>query len=158
MMRKLTTLSIVAVCLATGACAQPEQAKVPFAATMSVHQFMTWFLEPSADLVWGSAGFIVTEEGEIDLQPTTQEGWDNVRNHASIVAEAGNLLMQPGYAADAGDWTDYANGLVVAGQSAREAAIAKDADALFEAGGAIYRVCRACHSRYIIDAAGSPSE
>jgi hypothetical protein len=158
MKKKLRLLGLVAVCVAIGACAQPEQAKAPFTPTMSVNQFMTWFLEPSADLVWDSAGFIVTEEGEVDLQPTTQEGWDNVRNHASIVAEAGNLLMQPGYAADAGDWTDYANGLVVAAQSARDAAIAKDADALFEAGGAIYRVCRACHSRYIIDAAGAPNE
>ena len=149
---KLSLLGLVG-CLAIGGCAQPEEASVSFAPSMTVHQFMTWFLEPSADAIWDSAGFVITEEGEVDLQPTTQEGWDVVRNNAAIVTEAGNLLMMPGYAADAGDWTDYANGLVAAGKSAREAAIAQDADALFEAGGAIYRVCRACHSRYIIEAA-----
>jgi cytochrome c556 len=32
---------------------------------------------------------------------------------------------------------------------AKSAAEAKDADALFAAGGAVYNVCRACHNKYM---------
>ena len=156
-MVKYRRWGLAAFCCALFGCTQPEQTQAPFTPTMNVHELMVWALEPSADLIWDSAGFIITEEGEVDLQPTTQEGWDEVRNRAAVVAELGNVLMMPGYAADAGDWTDYAKGLTVAGQQARNAAVAKDADALFEAGGAIYRVCRACHSRYVIDEA-TPSQ
>ena len=109
---------------------------------------MVWMLEPAADVLWDSAGYVITEEGEQDLQPTTQEGWNEVRNAATVVAESGNLLMMPGYAV-AGDWMEYSQALVAAGITARDAAIAQDADALFEAGARLYNVCRACHNRYI---------
>ena len=126
-----------------------EVMQTPYKPSVTVHQMMTWYLEPAADEIWGSAGFIITEEGEVDLQPTTQEGWDRVRNNATIVAEGGNLLMMPGMAADAEGWSDYARGLVDAGIVARRAAIDQDADALFNAGGQIYNVCKACHNRYM---------
>lgn len=133
------------------ACGGQEQQALPVKPTGTVHEFMLWHLEPAADVLWDSAGFILTAEGEQDLQPTTQEGWDHVRNNATVVAESGNLLMLPGYAADAGDWLEYAAGLVDAGIYAREAAEAKDADALFQAGANLYNVCLACHNRYIIE-------
>ena len=130
----------------------PPAAAVNYRPTTTMLNFMVWGLEPAADVIWGSAGFILTEEGERDLQPTTQEGWDHVRNSATIVAESGNLLMMPGYSPGDADWNEYAAALVAAGMSAREAAQAQDADALFEAGGRVYNVCRACHNRYIIEA------
>lgn len=133
-------------------CGETQQnVQVPFKTTLSMHEMMTWYLEPAADVIWDSAGFVITESGEVDLQPTTQEGWDNVRNNATVVAEAGNLLMMPGLAVDALDWQDYSVGLIDAAVSARKAAMNKDAEALFEAGGQIYNVCRACHNRYMID-------
>ena len=128
-----------------------KQTTIPFKTTVSVHEMMTWYLEPAADVIWDSAGFVITEEGEVDLQPTTQQGWDHVRNNATVVAEAGNLLMMPGIAADSEDWRDYSSGLIDAGVKARQAAINQDADALFDAGGQIYNVCRACHNRYIVE-------
>ena len=30
---------------------------------------MTEYLEPASDVIWGLEGAIITEEGEIDLQP-----------------------------------------------------------------------------------------
>ncbi len=143
---------VTLVCLA--GCAQPEeQSPVQFKATASVHELMVWLLEPAADVLWDSAGYVITEAGEQDLQPTTDEGWDAVRNNATTVAEAGNLLMMPGYAADNGDWMEYAEGLIAAGIGAREAAQARDADALFQAGARVYSVCLACHNRYMIEPA-----
>lgn len=121
--------------------------------TGSVYHMMAHYLEPAADKIWDSAGFVITEEGEIDLQPTTDDGWFAVEHAAIVVAEGGNLLMLDGYAADQADWAEYAQGLTRAGLKARDAAEQQDADALFAAGGEIYSVCRACHNRYMIKAA-----
>ena len=145
------TCAALAILLSSLAgCSQPEQTEaVAFAPTGTVLEFMNWHLEPVADVLWDSAGYIVTEDGEVDLQPTTQEGWDKVRNAATVVAESGNLLMIPGYAVDS-DWMEYSRGLITAGIKAREAAQAKDADALFQAGAQLYSVCLACHNRYIV--------
>jgi hypothetical protein len=144
---------VVAAALAGAAgCSEPPQSS-PYQATASLHDFMVWGLEPAADVLWDSAGYVVTVDGEQDLQPTTDEGWASVRNSATVVAESGNLLMMPGYRADTEDWMEYARGMVDAGIAAREAAQAHDADALFDAGGQLYNVCRACHNRYIIEPA-----
>ena len=61
--------------------------------------------------------------------------------------------MLDGYAADQADWAEYAQGLTRAALKARDAAEQQDADALFAAGGEVYSVCRACHNRYMINAA-----
>lgn len=137
---------LIVLCLS--ACSEPGESAMPYQSTSTMHDFMYWVLEPAADVIWDSAGVIITEEGETDLRPTTQEGWDHVRNSATVVAEAGNLLMMPGYRADEADWVEYSSGLIRAGLQARKAAMAQDADALFDAGGAIYNVCRACHNKY----------
>ena len=136
----------------TGCGQQSEQGSIQGAATGSTYQFMTEYLEPAADKIWSSAGAIITVEGEQDLQPTTDEGWAAVVHSASVVAEGGNLLMLKGYAADQGDWAEYAQGMTRAALKARQAAIDQDAEALFNAGGEIYNVCRACHNKYIIEA------
>ena len=139
------------VTLFAGCGETQKNVQAPFKTTLSMHEMMTWYLEPAADVIWDSAGFVITESGEVDLQPTTQEGWDNVRNNATLVAEAGNLLMMPGLGVNALDWQDYSVGLIDAALRARQAAMNKDAEALFEAGGQIYNVCRACHNRYMND-------
>ena len=110
---------------------------------------MEWILDPAADLIWDSAGFIITAEGEQDLQPTTEEGWQEVVRNAAVLAEAGNLLMLPGRNAG-DDWLEYSRGLTDAAILALRAAEAKDSDALFDAGGRIYQVCLACHGQYLI--------
>ena len=121
----------------------------PYAPTGNQYQFMTEYLEPASDVIWGSAGAIITEEGEIDLQPTTDEGWLNVVHAATVVAEGGNLMMMPGLANGESDWNEYAQGLTRAALLAKSAAEAQDAEALFSAGGAIHNVCRACHNKYM---------
>ena len=58
---------IVALLSLTG-CAEPqEQVEVSYQPTGTVHNFMMWHLEPAADVLWDSAGFILTAEGEQDL-------------------------------------------------------------------------------------------
>ena len=48
---------------------------------------MLWILDPAADVIWDSAGAIITAEGETDLSPTTDEGWEHVRNSAAVLTE-----------------------------------------------------------------------
>ena len=145
-MKKLIWPFLIAICVA---CGEQETQRVLPRATGSTYQMMTSYLEPSADKIWGSAGFVITEDGEVDLQPTTEEGWLSVINAATVVAEGGNLLLIDGYSPNESDWDAYSKGLTSAALKARQAAKNEDADALFEAGGEIYNVCRACHNRYI---------
>ena len=145
-MKKLTWPFLIAIC---ASCAEQEAQQVLPTATGSTYQMMTSYLEPAADKIWGSAGLIITEDGEVDLRPTTEEGWLNVINAATVVAEGGNLLLINGYSANEADWDAYSKGLTLAALKARQAAESQDADALFDAGGEIYNVCRACHNRYI---------
>jgi hypothetical protein len=128
----------------TAAVAAPP----PYRLVTDARQTMEWILDPAADVIWDSAGFIITAEGETDLAPTTDEGWEQVRQSAALVAEAGNLLMLPGRAAGP-EWVAYAEGLTGAGVLAMAAAEAHDAEALFEAGATLYQVCRGCHEVYM---------
>ena len=125
---------------------QPAPAYRP---VVNLRQTMEWILDPAADVLWDSAGFIITAEGETDLAPTMDEGWARVRNSAAVVAETGNLLLMPGRSAGT-DWVAFAQGLTGAGEVAMAAAEARDATALFDAGGQVYQACRACHEQYLV--------
>ncbi len=125
-----------------------------FAEVTDIKQLMNWILDPSADVIWASAGEIITEAGTEDLAPTTQEGWDAVRNAAAVVAEGGNLLMLPNHARP-GDWQEISQGLTRTAVLLIDAAERKDDDAVFKYGGQLYNVCVSCHQLYILpDAEG----
>lgn len=127
-----------------------SDAQHPYQVVTNIHQTMSWILDPAADVIWDSAGTIITAQGSEELAPTTDEGWAEVVNAAAVLTEAGNLLMMPGRAAG-DDWIEYSRGLVAAGQLALQAAEAQDSDALFDAGGRIYQVCKACHAQYWVE-------
>jgi hypothetical protein len=135
----------------------PPSAQAPtpdYRPVTSVLQVMEWILDPAADLIWDSAGFIITAQGETDLQPRSEAGWDGVRNGAAVVAEAGNLLMMPGRSGGR-DWDAQASRLSEAGLLALKAAEAHDAEALFAAGGQVYEACRGCHEQFMTSAAAA---
>lgn len=135
--------------VATGdaAEAQAAQGQPPYHAATDVHQMMMWIIDPAADVIWDSAGTIITEAGSRELAPTTDKGWSSVQRAAAILTEAGNLLMMPGRSAGE-DWIAWSRQLVDTGKLAMQAAEARDADLLFDAGGRIYQVCRGCHEQY----------
>ena len=154
MLRILSTVSALVLLSGCDPGGDPTPPSVPdpapaYRPVANVKQTMEWILDPAADVIWDSAGFIITAEGETDLAPTTDEGWEHVRNSAAVVAETGNLLMMPGRAGPP-DWVGYAQGLTAAGEVAMAAAEAHDADALFDAGGQVYVMCRACHAKYLV--------
>ena len=139
--------------LALAAC-EPTETSVPAQPVGDLHDTMTWFLDPAADVIWNSAGFVLTAEGETPLAPTTDEGWARVRHSAVVVAEGGNLLllphMLPAAAEEIGTdaWVEFSHGMTRIGMEAMAAVDAQDADALFTVGGHLYNVCLACHQVY----------
>jgi len=148
---KITTpplLRVLALAALLCACtAEPPPEPPRYEIVTDMRQTMEWILEPAADTLWDSAGFIITAEGEEDLSPTGDEEWARVQWAAATLTESANLLMLPGRAAGE-DWIEYSRGLVEAGKLAMAAAETRDAEALFDAGGRIYQVCRACHNQY----------
>jgi hypothetical protein len=138
----LITASVVSL---TG-CSGPQPP--PFKPLADTKLLMNAVMDPAADVIWGSAGQIITAEGTQDLRPTTDEGWAHVRNNAIGLAETGNLLMMVPRAKD-DEWMRISQAMVDVAATAARAAEAKDADALFEAGANIYSVCTNCHSKYM---------
>ena len=132
------------------AASPAEQADAgPFKLSGDVKHIMQWVLDPAADGIWDSAGSIITAAGTKELAPTTDEGWLAVEHNAAVVAASGNLLLMPGRSVDDEGWRNISQGLVDAGLLAQAAAKKQDSDALFDAGGQIYRICNACHSVYV---------
>ncbi len=120
-----------------------------FNTSLNMKDFMNLILDPAADVLWDSAGWVDSREtGYEELYPTTDEQWDYVRRHAALLIEIGNMLALPGRAVDNDAWLTYANGLSQAGALAMEAAAVQNKEDFFQAGAQLYSVCTACHQAY----------
>lgn len=136
--------------LITSGCAPEPEAQPNYRVILGMPELMTQVLDPAADVIWDSAGFDITKDGEKNLAPTTEEGWNQAANGGAVLMEAANLLMLPGRALP-GDWREIASGLADAGRAAKTAAENHDDDALFQAGATVYRVCVSCHQLYWVE-------
>jgi hypothetical protein len=126
----------------------------PFKAVADNKLLMQAILDPAADEIWESVGWIITAEGTEEVYPRTDEEWMKVRNAAVTVIESGNLLMMAPRAKDNADWMRISQGLIETGQNAMRAAEAKDRDQVFTIGGDVYDVCTACHAKYSPEVVG----
>lgn len=145
----MRTLLLPSLLLMLGACAPAPAPTAQFEAVVDAKQMMNWIMDPNADVIWGSAGTISTLEGVEDLAPTTQAGWDAVRNAAATLAETGNLLKMPGHSRG-DDWNEIATGLTRTSVLLIGAAEQKNDQQVFDYGGQLYNVCVACHQRYML--------
>jgi hypothetical protein len=132
------------------ACGKQAPATPQYQVVTDVRHTMELIIDPAADLIWDSAGSVITAAGEQDLAPATPEDWAKVAAAAAVLTESGNLLMMPGRSAGP-DWDEYSSALITTGKLAMAAAEQQDANALFDAGGSIYQVCLACHNQYMPD-------
>jgi hypothetical protein len=155
-LKRLITLAACAALLTAcspktpAAPAAPEAAK--FNTDIDMVELMVHVVDPAAFAFWRGSGWEITEKGERDLSPTTEEGWKTLEDGAATVAEAGNLLMLPGRArAPEADWNRYANLLTQRAMEAKAAAEKKDKQAVFDTGGRLYEVCTACHKQFVIN-------
>ena len=150
-----SALALVALIGAfVGGCGGEAPPAAGFQPVGDIHDTMTWVLDPAADVIWGSTGFVITDAGEQSLAPTDQEGWLRVKHAGAVLAESGNLLLMAHLLPEHGDdaaldpWREYARGMTRIAQQAMQAADDEDAAALFEIGGHLYNVCLACHQAY----------
>jgi hypothetical protein len=151
----------------------------------SILEVMLQIVDPYADAIFESVSVVITQEGEKETRPQTEEDWLEVRGNALILAESGNLLKiprpvspakpAPGIAfeppgpddlspaqveqllkRDRRAFDAFAQGLTDAALIALRAADARSVDGLYEAGDAIDQACENCHSTYWYPAADSP--
>jgi hypothetical protein len=133
---------------ALAGCSPTPPPPATFAAVVEFKQLMGWVIDPAADVIWDSVQSIMTISGTKEIAPQTDEQWAAVRNAAATLAESSNLLMMEGRARDNAGWMSAARRLRVTATQAIKAAEAKDAAAVFAAGGEIYSACKACHEKY----------
>ncbi|HEX7036504.1 MAG TPA: hypothetical protein VF210_12050 [Pseudomonadales bacterium] len=155
-MRVRSLLGTVLVVVAGCGEQSPAAPETHYRLVLDTQQLMNWVIDPSADVIWGSAGSITTAEGEQDLAPVDDEGWVRVRHAGAMLAESGNLLMLPGRSRGA-DWDEFAEGLMGIAERTIAAADARDDERLFELGGQLYNVCVACHQQYMLAEAEASS-
>jgi hypothetical protein len=117
----------------------PAAAKSPFKLVANVEQVMKVITIPSSDVIFAAAGDTPKTPGE----------WQTIQNNALLLAESGNLLMMPGRARDNQEWVKAAQAMIDASMNALNAASAKNADALADAGDKIYVTCETCHDKYM---------
>jgi len=148
---------VLAACAAALVACSPQKpgakgaGDAKFNSDLPMSEFMGHVVDPAAFLYWDNSGSVVTEAGEQDRYPTTDEGWDVLVTGASTLAEAGNMLQLPARVREpVADWNKYAQMLSDRAMIARAAAEKHDKKAVFDEGGRIYEVCVACHEQFII--------
>jgi hypothetical protein len=144
-MRRRVWFVGVAIVAATG-CGGPDPP--PYKPIADVKQLMQGIVEPSADVVWDSVATIFTKEGVEERRPRSEAEWADVRSHAMMLTEAGNLLMMPPRAKDGDQWMKMAQQLVDTSAVALRAAEAHNVDQLLMIGGEIDEACENCHKKY----------
>ncbi|MCE2421839.1 MAG: hypothetical protein J4G03_00745 [Gemmatimonadetes bacterium] len=105
-------------------------------------------IEPAAEVYWDAVGEIIDSAGVREIRPAGPEEWEAVRRAAVVLAESGNLMMIPGRALDRGDWMSFSAAMRETALDAAAAAAARDPEATFLAGDALYYSCSDCHVRY----------
>jgi hypothetical protein len=146
-------ISIALTLLVLASCDSGEPVtETPYKPTTEMVNLMNWIMDPAADVIWGNSGWEMTELGEQELFPQTDEEWQKLVHASAMIAESGNLLMMPGRENGADgrgeDWIAYSQAIVDTGNKLLEASQAQDKQAIFDIGGDLYRVCVACHQRY----------
>ena len=143
------------VIVGASACRTPPPPPPPFHTTVNLKDLMLNVIDPAADGVWDAVSTVATVEGVFETFPATDDEWAGVRSYAIQLAETGNLLMLPARSNGSPEWLADAQALTAQSIRAIKATEAKDKDALFTIGGDIYDVCTSCHSKFIVQPAGT---
>ena len=122
---------------------------IDFKASLTADELMHLVIEPAADVLWDSAGWVMTVEGETSLVPTTDDEWLVAESAAGVIIASGDLLKIPHPTEERDElWSTFADQLSDQGRIAQEAILNRDGDALFQAGASLYQSCVQCHDVY----------
>lgn len=120
-----------------------------FVQVATMRHLMEEVFEPAADRYWSSVGSTMDKTGTREYSPKTDREWTAVRDAATTVAEAGNLLLIEGRRADDVNWVTFATEMIQAASLARDAAAARDRQGVFDRGAELYDKCTQCHAMYL---------
>jgi hypothetical protein len=110
--------------------------------------FMNGVMQPTAEELWGSVGFIIDASGEHDLSPKSDEEWQAVVGRADAVIDLAEGLKNAAFAWDPDTWSAYCDEVIAAAEANRRAAEAQSVDAMYEAGELLDRACESCHLHF----------
>lgn len=133
---------LLAVAMAMAACASTERPLAESTASLSMHDFMKKVIDPAANEVFAAGN-------AEDASKVSPAQWKATLEAAGVLQETGRLLLVAPRANPDPDWTRTAQLMVDAGADANAAAVARDHDAAFEAGGKLYESCNGCHSKFV---------
>jgi cytochrome c556 len=142
---------------------------------VSIKELMENIIDPIADNVFDAVGVDVSVKGVVETKPVTDDDWAKVRQGAVTLAEGSNLLKMHRPVAPPGDknnsngpnapelspeqiqskidgdralWNKHADDLRDEALKVLDIVKARDADALFQAGSRLDKVCENCHLEY----------
>lgn len=155
------------------AAPRPRAAAAPpstYKPAATVKDLMNYIVIPSSAALFGAVGTVEGPNGFEEKAPKNDAEWAEVRKHALLLSEAGNLLIVPGrhiagpndksknpgtelepsqmealVAKDRAGFAKKARGLVDATVPVLKAIDAKNAEALSDAAGEIDDACESCH-------------
>jgi len=140
----MNRMIFVAMLLALFATSTSEgqDAESAIIASGTIMDIMVVTITPATDILWG-----------VD-DPQTDEDWQVLDDAAVTVIEAFERTRNGGSGPEDNTWAAdakfraYIDEEIAASNAARVAIAAKDLDALFEAGDALYLPCENCHIDY----------
>ena len=128
----------------------PASSAATMVPVVTMKQLMDEVFEPAADQYWSAVRSTTDKNGTVDHSPKTDEEWAAVRNQATVLAEAANLMMLEGRAVNRGEWLTLAKAMSTTAVRARDAAIAHERTRVFDTGAELYDACVNCHAKYMV--------
>jgi cytochrome c556 len=167
---------VLLIALASAGCSsKPAPPPVDLHGVVTIKELMESVIDPISDNIFDAVTVDVSETGVVETKPVTDEDWAKVRQGAVTLAEATNLLKMPRAVAPPGDknksggpnapelspeqigakidenrasWNTHADNLRDEALKVLAIVNARNADALFDAGARLDRVCENCHLDY----------
>lgn len=141
---KLLILVPLTVALGAGGCTADENADIatteqPQATEPSIMELMVTEITPLTDTLWGIEDPQTDAEWQVyrDAADATIAAFEQTKRSASGVNDA-KWIADP-------KWQAYADEVIAAGEMYIAAINARDMDAIFAAGDALYTPCENCH-------------
>lgn len=124
------------------ACASTTLPLAERTASLSMHDFMKKVIDPAANAVFAAGN-------AEDASKVSPAQWKAMLEGAGVLQESGRLLLAAPRSNPDPEWTRTAQLMIAAGAEANAAAVARNHDGAFEAGGKLYEACNGCHSKFV---------
>jgi hypothetical protein len=173
----ITSLALLSACQKEAAPVAVAPAPVSHLKLVAgVQDIMALQIDPAADAIWESVSTTVAKDGTHQHKPLSDKDWILARGRALMLIEGANLLLMDGRRiaregvmvledhgtpgnlsaqesqalldANRDTFVAFAKALRDVGEEFLKASETKDADAIFEAGDTMDKVCEACHLKF----------